>query len=123
MKTVLLVEDDPFLNDLYATALERAGWSVERAGDAQAALDLLDDQPADVLVLDVFLPINNAFEIIQQLQSYGDWQKLPVILISSHRLSRNQLTPQVKQDLSICQFLYKPETLPQDLVKTVEDAV
>ena len=123
MKSVLLVEDDKFLNELYAEALGQAGFKVTKVNDAQAALDELDNAPADILVLDIYLPINNAFEIIQQLQSYPDWQQLPIILISSQRLSSSQLPTKLKEQLSIVEFLYKPQTLPKDLVAAVQAAV
>ena len=117
-----MVEDDKFLNDLYSQALESAGFEVSRVSDAQAALDLLDKQPTDVLVLDVYLPINNAFEIIQQLQSYKDWQDLPVVLISSHRMEES-LPKKLKNQLAVVDFLYKPDTLPKDLVNSVQAAL
>lgn len=123
MKRVLLVEDDKLLNDLYAEALGQAGFDVARVSDAQAALDYLDEHKADVLVLDIYLPVNNAFEIIQQLQSYPDWQNLPVILISSQRLGERLLSDKLKKQMSITNFLYKPETLPKDLVSAVRSAV
>lgn len=123
MKRVLLVEDDKLLNDLYAEALSQEGFEVARVSDAQAALDYLDEHKADVLVLDIYLPVNNAFEIIQQLQSYPDWQNLPVILISSQRLGERLLNNKLKKQMSITDFLYKPETLPKDLVSAVRSAV
>lgn len=122
MKRVLLVEDDLFLSDLYGQAMIKAGYQVKTASDAQAALDTLDKHKFDIVVLDIFLPLHNAFEIIQQLQSYGDWQKLPVILISSQRLSEQQLPDKLKRQLSVVNFLYKPEILPADVVEAVEAA-
>lgn len=123
MKTILLVEDDKFLNDLYADTLRRADYKVIRVADAQEALDELDKSIVDLLILDIFLPINNAFEIIQQLQSYKDWQSLPIILISSQQLSGQELTGKLKRQLSIVDFLYKPDTLPSELVNVVKSNI
>jgi len=120
---ILLVEDDLFLRELYAQALESSGFKVTAVADAQAALDALDSRPADAIVLDVFLPVNNAFAVIQQLQSYGDWQALPVILISSHRLTRQQLPAKLKRQLSVVDFLYKPDILPDGVVSSVKAAL
>ena len=123
MKKILLVEDDKFLNDLYADALTQSGYEVNRVADAQVALDKLDEQGTDLIVLDIYLPVNNAFEIMQQLQSYSDWQKVPIILISSRQMSESQLPPSVMKQMSISKYLYKPDTLPKDLVAAVKESI
>ncbi|WP_432377240.1 PAS domain-containing protein [Duganella sp. P38] len=53
---ILLVEDEPELRDTTAELLQLLGHTVAQAGDAAAALTLLDAQPFDVLLTDISLP-------------------------------------------------------------------
>ena len=56
MKTILLVEDDPFVVDIYTTKLESAGFSVDVAEDGEEALRKLKEKKPDLMILDIVLP-------------------------------------------------------------------
>ncbi len=56
VKTVSIVEDDPDLRRIFANALFWAGFRVEQAGDGPTALQMIENDPPDVLVLDLMLP-------------------------------------------------------------------
>ncbi|GAI06521.1 unnamed protein product, partial [marine sediment metagenome] len=54
MKSILLVEDDPFLIDIYTTKFKEAGFSVEVASDGEEGLrKLANEEKFDLLVLDI----------------------------------------------------------------------
>lgn len=82
MARILLVEDDAWMADCYALWLQAGGHAVTRAGDAQAALDALDEQGAEAIVLDVLLPHANGIQLLHTLQSHADWARIPVVLCS-----------------------------------------
>lgn len=83
MASVIIVEDDPWMADCYTTWLTATGHAVRHARDSQGALDLLEDLPPQVILLDLFLPHANATQLLHTLQSYADWAHIPVILCSS----------------------------------------
>lgn len=83
MTRVLLVEDDVWMADCYRLWLGQAGHEVSWARDAQEALDLADEQPPDVIVLDLFLPFANGIQLLHTLRSHVDLAAIPVILCSS----------------------------------------
>lgn len=83
MSTVLLVEDDPLLADCYRRWLQAAGYAVVFARDAQVAIDVIDTQLPDVVLLDLFLPGANGIQLLHTLRSYADLALIPVILCSS----------------------------------------
>lgn len=70
--SVLVVEDDDLLRDIYGKALCEAGYSVRTAADAFAAQALLDEAPADLLLLDVGLPGLDGLSFARQLRRTGD---------------------------------------------------
>ncbi len=83
MARVLLVEDDQWVVDCYRLWLSADGHSVRYCRDAQAAIDMIDDNPPDVIVLDLFLPFANGIQLLQTLRSHSDLAAIPVILCSS----------------------------------------
>lgn len=83
MARILLVEDDTWLADCYRTWLTAAGHDVQLVTDAQNALDAIDDNRPDVIMLDLFLPHANGVQVLHTLQSYGDLANIPVLLCSS----------------------------------------
>lgn len=78
---ILLVDDDPKLTEQIAPVLERAGYAVKIAANGQAALDLLQKQAIDLVVLDVEMPVLNGRETLRRLRASNNW--VPVIILSN----------------------------------------
>ncbi len=66
---VLVVDDDPGIRNLLASALSFAGFDVELAGDVPTALASIERAHPDIVVLDVMLPGIDGFEVIQMLRA------------------------------------------------------
>lgn len=69
MKSILLIEDDPFLIDIYTTKLKRAGFLVEVATDGQRGLEKLFAGNFDLLLLDIVLPQIDGWEILNKIEN------------------------------------------------------
>ena len=82
-KAILLVEDDPFLIDIYTTKLEKEGFSVKIADDGEKALDLLEKKKPNLLILDIVLPKIDGWEILKRIQEKKELRDLPVIVLSN----------------------------------------
>lgn len=78
---VLVVDDDPLGNRLVQFLLAEQGYSVETAGDPRAVLDLVEQSPPDLLLLDVNLPQMSGFDLYQRLRGRG--YDLPVIFVTA----------------------------------------
>jgi two-component system OmpR family response regulator len=78
---VLVVDDEPSLTDLLATALGYEGWSVRSAGDGWSAVRAARDFRPDVVVLDVLLPDLDGLQVMHQLRSEAPG--LPVLLLTA----------------------------------------
>lgn len=122
MKSILLVEDDRFLSELYASCLARQGYAVNRASDAQSAVDILDEYGADIVLLDLMLPAHNGVEVLQEIQSYSDWQEIPVLILSAQHPNDGYAWQQWKK-YGVCDYIYKPEVLPAEVVQKVAQYV
>jgi len=81
---VLVVDDDPVICDLLATALAEHGYLTRRASDAREALYLIQRETPDVALLDVHLPDISGYALCRRLRDdYGD--TVGIILISGQR--------------------------------------
>lgn len=79
-KEILVVDDQPGIRLLLADMLKNEGYAVETAETGQEALDRINMNPYDLLILDYQLPIINGIELLLQLEKRGI--HLPAILIS-----------------------------------------
>jgi DNA-binding NtrC family response regulator len=77
--TVLIVEDEEKLRRVIELQLKTAGYEVEQAGTAEAALKLADR--ADVIITDLRLPGLSGLEMLQQLRSQD--LRTPVIVMTA----------------------------------------
>ncbi len=68
---ILIVEDDVQLSEVLTEALTRRQYVVDIARDGQAAWDLVELTPYDLIVLDVTLPKLNGIQLCQQLRGLG----------------------------------------------------
>src|SRR4051794_16194030 len=70
--TVLLVEDEPEIVTIMGDFLRVEGYDVLAAGDAHAALDAIEREPVDCVVLDVMLPGHSGFDVCRALRARSD---------------------------------------------------
>ncbi|MFA6909410.1 MAG: response regulator [Patescibacteria group bacterium] len=80
---VLVIEDDQFLRDLLRTKLEREKFFVTTAIDGPEALERLETDHPDIVLLDVILPGVDGFEILKHIKSTDRIKKVPVVLLSN----------------------------------------
>jgi two-component system OmpR family response regulator len=78
---LLLVEDDPTLNRQIATALERAGYAVDKAFDGEEGQFLGETEPYDAVVLDLGLPVVDGVTILTGWRKAG--RKMPVLILTA----------------------------------------
>jgi len=69
MKQILLIEDDPFLIDIYTTKLKEEGFSVEVATGGEEGLKKIREKKFSLLVLDIVLPKIDGWEILEKLKT------------------------------------------------------
>jgi DNA-binding response OmpR family regulator len=67
-ETILIVEDEPALQETLAYNLEKEGYSVEAVGDGRSALEAARRQKPDLIVLDLMLPGLDGFEVCRILR-------------------------------------------------------
>jgi CheY-like chemotaxis protein len=77
---VLVVDDDPDMRALIASALGQCGYRVLATASGRHAVRLLEETPVDLLITDLFMPEFDGLETIRAIRSRPD--RLPILAIS-----------------------------------------
>jgi cyclic di-GMP phosphodiesterase len=116
---VLVVDDEETVSTLFARSLSAEGYSVQTAKDFDSARDQVDDDPPDVILLDVVLPGTDGFAICKWLKSHAATRLTPVILVTALGDRHSRING---RRVGADDFLTKPVDL-QELVARVASAV
>ena len=110
---ILVVEDDVLVLSLLQKILERAGYRTLRAEDGSSALQILEEQQPDLIVLDLFLPGMNGLELLKFVKQNDRLKHTPIVVVSAHP----NVAPEV-YDSGVERILIKP-VQPDELRETV----
>ncbi len=116
----LVVEDDQASRNLMIRATQRLGWKVRSAANGREALAVLEEAPADLILLDLMMPEMDGFEFVETVKRRGDWCDIPIIVITA-----KTLTPEERQRLSgnVLRVFGKPEHSGVSLDRVLSDAL
>lgn len=82
---VLVVEDDDTIRHVLVIALEDEGYDVRQAVNGQMALDMLETEECDLILLDLMLPVLDGVGFLEQAQVRGVTNDVPVVVLSASR--------------------------------------
>src|SRR6185369_4546299 len=91
---VLLVDDDAVCNMANEVALKRANYEAASATDGSSALMLLNDDPFDLILLDINMPVMNGVEVCQKLRAIPHHKNTPVIFVTLYDDFQNRAQSQ-----------------------------
>jgi len=119
IKTILCIEDDRFIGEMYVRSLKKAGYEVDWMVDGNDGLIAARNKPYDVILLDVMLPERRGTEILESLRS-GKKDLIPdtkvVIMTNFDQDDESRLAMQHNADA----YLIKAEITPKKLLALIE---
>ncbi len=106
--TILIVDDEPEIGQLVGEFLQRRGYRIKVAANGEAALEVIRQEPPDLVLLDIYMPGINGVEVLRRLKE----ARSPVGVIM---LTASQDEPLLKtaMDLGAFDVLSKPVDLDQ----------
>ena len=81
LRSVLVVEDDDAIRLVLRMNLEEGGFNVTEAADAETALVYLDQQPPDVMIVDMRLPGMHGLDLVRRVRAYS---QMPIIIVTAN---------------------------------------
>ncbi len=103
--TVLVVDDDPINCRVLAQLLTLQGYTVVKAADGCAALQTLDDEQVDLVLLDVMMPCMDGFETCRRIREERRDLLLPVLFVTAMGDQESRVKG---QEVGANDFLTKP---------------
>jgi two-component system, OmpR family, response regulator MprA len=114
-KTVLVVEDDIDLRHIFSNALRFAGFVVREASDGVQALHMIEGDPPNLIVLDLYLPMLDGLSVRDEVRAHEATRRTRIVIVTG--------SPEdFGQRLSGDYVLRKPVT-PEHLVAAVRQCL
>lgn len=116
-KTVLIVEDSPYLAESLIDMLEIAGHVAIVAPNGRTAVEMAAEHQPDLILLDIRLPDIDGYEVFRRIRS-TEWGKTANILVLTASESTENISKNI--DLPSENVLFKPEWSVTDLINRIE---
>lgn len=117
---ILLVDDDAFLRDMYATKFTESGDDVQVAANGAEALQKLSDAQFDVVVSDMVMPGMSGLELLQHVKAEHSDACGKYVMLSNQG---EQTDIAAARELGVDGYIIKAESIPSEVVKQVHDLV
>ena len=114
---VLIVDDEPFNVDFFEQALEDSNYQIITASNGQEALEKIQSEQPDLILLDLAMPVLDGFAVLAQVKADQVLRDIPVIIISAEHDSKS-VVKGIKQGAE--DYLTKPVNADL-LVKKVKE--
>ena len=107
MYTVMVIDDSPFIVDIFVTMLERGGYRTLAAYGGEEALEILKTVRPDLILLDIMMEPMDGWETLMNIKNTAGLKEIPVMMLTA-----KQLTPSEAQEYGIYieDYIMKPIT-------------
>ncbi len=118
IKTILCIEDDLFIGEMYRRSLLKAGYAVDLVNSGSAGLQAATQKQYDLILLDIMLPEQKGTEVLQKLRG-DDKDLIPnskiLVLTNFDQDDESRLAMQSKAD----GYLIKADITPRRLIEII----
>lgn len=113
---ILIVEDNSDLRRLYALGLNQRGFEVKLASNGAEAVDRVETERPELVLLDLFMPIMDGFEVMERINPPGQ-AMIPIIIVSGEASPPEELP-----HASIAAWMAKPVAI-EELVQAIRNVL
>ncbi|RJO59933.1 response regulator [candidate division WS5 bacterium] len=115
--SILIVEDDGILQEMYSEKFEMEDFEVEKASTGKEGLEKLKKNMPDIILLDILMPDMNGLEMLKEMKKTRDYRDIPVVLLTNLGESKIDMDQELSFALGIKDYLIKTKHTPEDVVK------
>lgn len=117
---ILLVDDDVFLRDMYATKFGELGHEVTAAETGERALEILGEKSFDTILLDMIMPGMSGVDLLQKIME-KKLKPQPVCIVLSNQGGKEEVDAAEKAGAK--GYIIKAELIPSEVVAEVTKLV
>jgi two-component system alkaline phosphatase synthesis response regulator PhoP len=119
---ICIVDDDPFLLDMYNLKFQQSGYKVVCFTDSSSALEALrGEEKFDVLLLDLVMPKLDGFDVLRTIRQENLCGEETIIVILSNQGQDKDISK--AEELGIDGYLIKANTLPSEVLEYVRNLI
>lgn len=119
MSTVLIVDDDSFILDMYAVKFSEAGYTVDTARSVEEALvKLRGGAHFDTILLDMIMPMLTGLDLLKAIHTEALGGN-PLCIVLSNQGEKADI--EAAQELGADGYIIKANLIPSEVVRTVAD--
>ena len=120
MKSILLVDDDLTLREMYAERLKAEGFVVEMAQDGEEALAKVKDLNPCVILLDIMMPKINGLDVLKKLKEDDTTKAIPVLVLTALIQDKDRMESVTR---GADGYIVKSETMPGEVIQKIKDVL
>ena len=115
-KSVVIIEDEPFIIEALTFLLENEGLDVRSISDGANAIDFIIKSKPNLVILDIMLPNVSGMKILEDIRSMGEISNLPVLMLTAKGQKKDR---RAAEEAGVSKFMTKPFD-NQELIENVK---
>jgi len=119
LKTILSIEDDQLISEMYARALRKAGYEVDEIATGTKGIAQARAKQYDLIILDIFIPEQTGIEVLNELRGPDDSGLANTKIIIMTNYAQND-TEREMLEARVDGYFIKADITPKTLVANVE---
>lgn len=119
MQTILIIEDDTNLIELYQTKFLMEQYNVLTASDGSVGIETAVEKKPDVILLDILMPNVNGFEVLKGLKDHAETKDIPVVVYTNLGSSDSDEKRELAFSLGAADYLIKALHEPEAIVERI----
>lgn len=113
---LMLIDDDRIALNAVGNVLTNEGWRLIKCCNGQKALNTLQKQKPDLILLDLLMPEMDGFEFLSHLHQNPDWQEIPILVLTGEELEEVQ---KIRLRGQVTEVFHKTTYHYDDLLMTI----
>jgi CheY-like chemotaxis protein len=119
-KTILLIDDDTMLREMYEASFGEEDFSLLTAQDGKEAIDLLEktNKQPQLILLDILMPGMSGYDVLKIIKKNKRTRNIPVFLLTNLSVPEDEFNHGVKKGAE--GYIVKSEYTPQEILKQIK---
>lgn len=115
---ILVVDDDPFILDMYVLKFKDQGFQIDTATDGQMALEKIQTEKFDIVLLDVIMPKMDGFDVMKKIKEYNMPQSFKILFLTNFGQKEDV---EKGMELGADGYIIKAHFTPSEVVTKVKE--
>ena len=119
-KSILIVDDDLTLREIYVERLKIEGFVVDSAKDGEEAIQKAKTNHPNIILLDIMMPKINGLDVLKMLKSDDETKDIPILLLTAliQDIDKTKGLSSGADD-----YIVKSETMPGEVIQKIKSAL